>query len=83
MCSFLIVFFVLYSPAGTGSDMSDVPETAVLDHTMQHDKIHAGQAADVKRRRPSREHIHRLSRELDPDQQAEVCPLCFLCDEFL
>ena len=49
-----------------------MPETAILDHTMQLDKIHAGRDGDVKRHKPSRDHIQRLSRGLDPDQQAEV-----------
>ena len=49
-----------------------MPETAVLDHNMQRDKIHAARDGDVKRQKPSRDHIHRFSRELDPDQQAEV-----------
>ena len=71
-CVFLIILL-----ADTRGEISDVPETAVLDHNMQHHKIHAGRDGDVKRQKPSRDHIHRFSRELDPDQQAEVLETSF------
>ncbi|XP_028393127.1 neurabin-1-like [Dendronephthya gigantea] len=60
------------TPAETAADLGNViPATAILDPTMQHDKIQAA-AGDARRRRPSRDHIQRLSRDLDPDQQAEI-----------
>lgn len=56
------------------ADFGDVsPATGILDPTMQHDKTQA--AGDARRRGLPRDHIQRLSRDLDPDQQAEVCPL--------
>ena len=73
-----IVIFVLFSTVGPASDVNDVPATAILDNTMQLDKLHAGQGGEVKRRKPSRDHIHRLNRDLDAEQQAEVGPLSFV-----
>ena len=60
------------TPADTVGNISDEPETAVLDHNMQPDKIHAARDSDVKRQKPSRDNIHRFSRDLDPDQQVEI-----------
>ena len=77
-----IVIFVLFSTVGPASDVNDIPATAILDNTMQLDKLHAGQGGEVKRRKPSRDHIHHLSRDLDAEQQAEVGPLSFVKTSF-
>ena len=67
-----IVVLALRSTVGPANDVDVIPVTTILDNSMQLDKLHAGQGGEVKRRRPSRDHIQRLSRDLDPEQQAEV-----------
>ena len=68
-------YYVLFT-VEKSSDLSEVvPETVVLDNSMQLDKRQV--SVDSRRRRlPSRELVHNFGSDFHPDQEAEVLYVC-------